>query len=1004
VTNGYYVYYHIYATSNSTNAYYSVMSRYQYDTLDTAQSAGPTEVCELNQTFPLFELTPIGSVLYQTDDTYTNAVKARVVSISATEIFHDTRRIKISQQVICLKHSQIAGLEEDTHLQYSLLDGRSGDELNIDQINEFTLNEGTTFPDFIKATGGFRDANVTTTINLGSASATALNSTFTATSLVGAMNENKQTFNDMSEPSGLVNTTDQNSTFTNGTRTFEITPAVSTFSFYTQGQKWTKSSADSVVIDDTEGLHMIYYDNTGTLVKIANPTEAQIETAILAGALVGWVYWDATNNLQLYFTGDNEYHGIQMDSATHVYLHLTQGTQYVSGSALGDILVDQDGSLATHAQFSCAVGVIRDEDLTTSLSAIASTTGLPVYYKNGASGDWRRTINAGFSILTTGTGRMAWNEFTGGAWQQTEVGNNNFALTHVYSTNDSTYPYIAIMGQAEYNTVIQARSGAANEINTLILSGLPFAEFVPIASVIYQTSTGYTNAVKSRIRSTDEGDDYVDFRFSGISPSSTPASHSNLSDLDADTHDQYALLNGRSGDTLLIDNIGEFTSSAGVSFNHIPKTSIVPTAGSDLCNKTYVDNAVGGAGYWSRTGTTIEPTTTGDDMKVDVINEQTASAGVTIEGVLLNDSQIQESGLTIRNPASGNTSLYIEANTSGVANMFMKRAGGTSDTVIIYSEDSTNLWRTGAIANEDDFTIYSFSAATNAMSIGYSDSVVDIPTSLKCDTINESTAAAGVTIEGILLKDSAIQEASIDIENPAAGGTSLWLKANTTDALFYIQREATGSNSVVVHRTTSTDKWKVGMYESASSYQVYNYNLSTESMTILSDGGVKFPQVYDDNVTTAAVYINTAGQLGRDTSIAASKTNIATLTDASFIYSLTPKTFNRRKVEGKFKWSETEYHAELCHGLIAEELQPIKPELCTYISIKDHVQDCPDTGKNKDYECSCACPMINDLAGIKYVRLIAPMIKCIKDQKATIDTLLLEINDLKNRVTALEQV
>lgn len=75
-------------------------------------------------------------------------------------------------------------------------------------------------------------------------------------------------------------------------------------------------------------------------------------------------------------------------------------------------------------------------------------------------------------------------------------------------------------------------------------------ESVPIATVIYQTRTNYTNAVKSRIISTDEGFDYIDWRqvrfVAGGSGGATVADHGALAGLGDDDHAQYLLLAGRS--------------------------------------------------------------------------------------------------------------------------------------------------------------------------------------------------------------------------------------------------------------------------------------------------------------------------------------------------------------------------------------------------------------------------------------------------------------------------
>ncbi|RLB87079.1 MAG: hypothetical protein DRH26_16290, partial [Deltaproteobacteria bacterium] len=67
---------------------------------------------------------------------------------------------------------------------------------------------------------------------------------------------------DCKEPNGFPNRTDSDISFVNGTRTFTIAPAVSTFDYYIKGVKYTKSGSEDVIIPDTEGSHFIYYNGS----------------------------------------------------------------------------------------------------------------------------------------------------------------------------------------------------------------------------------------------------------------------------------------------------------------------------------------------------------------------------------------------------------------------------------------------------------------------------------------------------------------------------------------------------------------------------------------------------------------------------------------------------------------------------------------------------------------------------------------------------------------------
>jgi hypothetical protein len=295
-------------------------------------------------------------------------------------------------------------------------------------------------------------------------------------------------------------------TWDNGTRTLTLT---GTFDFWSNGEKFT-STGDTFQISDVEGDHFIYYDNTGTLQEI---TTFDIDL-IKSDCYVAYVYWDATNN-EAVPNAICEQHGSTMDTQTHLYLHHTKGTAFESGLALTIATVDGSGDNATDAQFASSGGIIWDEDIEHTVTSRANTDNIPVLYRTGAAGDWRMNDSTAFPLVTAGSGRAAWNQFTGGAWQLTEVSNTNFVLAHIYAipgVNETNGYLVSVLGQAEYGSLALAREGALSEISSVNLTGLPSQEFKEVATIIFQTNDGYTNAVRSRVRSTDAGDDYIDWR------------------------------------------------------------------------------------------------------------------------------------------------------------------------------------------------------------------------------------------------------------------------------------------------------------------------------------------------------------------------------------------------------------------------------------------------------------------------------------------------------------
>jgi len=355
-------------------------------------------------------------------------------------------------------------------------------------------------------------------------------------------------------------------------------------------------------------------------------------------AYVTGLYWDATNNIAIQ-TGD-ERHGYIMDPVTHSYLHSTFGTEYVSGLAVSLVnTVDGTGDVDGDAQILIEDGRIRDEDIVLTITDddpqnLRPILNVPVYYREGVS-NWRKQSESLYPVISGGA-RLAYNSLTGTVWGQTIVGQADFVNAHIFATNDIYNPIIAVQGQSGYGGITDARNGANDEINNLVVGGMAFQEFTPIATIIYQTSTAYSNAVNGRIRSTDEGADFIDWRGTKISPGVAPSSHSSLSELNVDSHLQYALLQGRSGDILKIDKISGFTGGY-VSFDGNKITDVLtPTADTDAANKKYVDDTVDSLTYSTDINLTAISGTSGQYLATN-----TTVSSIPITNIKVNINSIE---------------------------------------------------------------------------------------------------------------------------------------------------------------------------------------------------------------------------------------------------------------------------------------------------------------------------------------------------------------------------
>lgn len=316
------------------------------------------------------------------------------------------------------------------------------------------------------------------------------------------------------------------------------------FGYYYEGILYTETGSLTATITDTEGLWAFYIGSGGaaSLSTIHNPSEAQIESAILNETIVAYVYWDATNNDGRLM---DERHGSIMSRETHHYLHETRGAVYYNGMALGDITTDQSGAADSDAQFSITAGRFYDEDLQHNTLARASTDTWEAYYVDG-SGDVRWVdCEATFPVYAIG-GVIAYNN----AGTLTAVPTNKYCLYHVFATNIHTdagadyYPVVT-PGTAVYNTKAGAQDAASTEIAGVDFGDWPQEEVIPVATVIYYHGAAMTNGVEAAIQSTLGGGDYVDWRFTQLTGSTTSVNdHGALSGLADDDHTQYLLADG----------------------------------------------------------------------------------------------------------------------------------------------------------------------------------------------------------------------------------------------------------------------------------------------------------------------------------------------------------------------------------------------------------------------------------------------------------------------------
>ena len=124
-------------------------------------------------------------------------------------------------------------------------------------------------------------------------------------------------------------------------------------------------------------------------------------------------------------------------------------------------------------------------------------------------------------------------------------------------------------------------------------------------------------------------------------------------------------------------------------------------------------------------------------LKVDTINENTDTSGVTIDSVLLKDNTVTAHTVSASNYAVGNVN-FISASRQGNFRDLEVKDSGNSATILLTGDGGD----------------------------------ISIDGTLSADTISEKTSATGVTIDSVLLKDNTITAHTVSASNYAVGSTN----------------------------------------------------------------------------------------------------------------------------------------------------------------------------------------------------------------------------------------
>lgn len=278
---------------------------------------------------------------------------------------------------------------------------------------------------------------------------------------------------------------------------FQIAPKVRKFDFYQFREVLTyhkKYNSESISFDATEGLHVVYYDFDPQtfeqiLVHLVNPSRDELAEIMQWVVPITFLYYDADLNEIIYF-GDNR-HGSWWNPWIHWSWHQTLNSTRETGLQFINIIADGTGNLPAHAEFGISAGSCFHEDIYAISSGKAAPADLPVFYFIEGN---RPRIYEGSSNSLIVQGLLCYND----SGSITAATDRWFVLYHVFFTNCQYHPFIAVVGQAQYEKVSTASYMLEGEV-TRVKELLPHQNLLHIGTLILQTSTEFTNVYHSRI-------------------------------------------------------------------------------------------------------------------------------------------------------------------------------------------------------------------------------------------------------------------------------------------------------------------------------------------------------------------------------------------------------------------------------------------------------------------------------------------------------------------------
>ena len=111
VNNADFVLYHIFGFNGVSTNTIAVMGQNEYGSRNNARDGAANEIADIVGDFDIAELVPVGTIIYQTKDSYSNATKSRIVEVSGGVNYVDWRTTELAQGSTPSAHNNLTNVE-----------------------------------------------------------------------------------------------------------------------------------------------------------------------------------------------------------------------------------------------------------------------------------------------------------------------------------------------------------------------------------------------------------------------------------------------------------------------------------------------------------------------------------------------------------------------------------------------------------------------------------------------------------------------------------------------------------------------------------------------------------------------------------------------------------------------------------------------------------------------------------------------------------------------------